>query len=135
MASPLSGLLPVPYGFLHEVGELYGPLQRLLPSDGTAGDEGQPLYAKGVEQVPLRPDHVPDRDHRKAHPVGSPRAWFCGGWSGAARAASDDIRADDEVLVGVQGKPWPDHRVPPTAASIRFGGASRGVRVSCQGVD
>src|SRR5215203_3718494 len=102
---PIS-LIPSPCGphgdsLLHEVGELYGPLQRLLPSDRTAGHEGQPLYAKGVEQAPLHPDHVPDRDHREAHTVGSPRTWFCGGGTGAARAACDDVRADDEVLFGV----------------------------------
>src|SRR5215212_3392985 len=85
---------------LYEVGELYGPLQRLLPSDGTAGDEGQPLYAEGVEQAPLRPNHVPDRDDGKAHRVGSPRAWLCGGRTCAARAATDEVRADDEVLLG-----------------------------------
>ena len=33
------------------------------------------------------------------------------------------------------GKPRPDHGVPPAAASVRFGGASRGVRVSGEGVD
>src|SRR5215203_4858077 len=123
------------YGLLHEVGELYGPLQRLLSTDGTAGNEGQPSHAKGVEQPPLRPDHVPDRDHGKAHPVGSPRAWFCGGRTGAARAASEDVRAHDEVLFGVYGEPWPNHWVPPTAASVPFGEASCGMRVSCQGVD
>ena len=34
-----------------------------------------------------------------------------------------------------KGQPWPDHGVPPAAASVPFGGASRGVRVSGQGVN
>src|SRR5918998_3559745 len=76
------------YGFLHKVGVLHGPLQSLLTSDGTADDEGQPPYAEDVEQAPLRPDHVPDRDDGEAHPVGSPRPRFYGGRTGTARATS-----------------------------------------------
>src|SRR5918999_409818 len=65
----------------------------------------------------------------------APRPRFCGCRTGAARAASEDVRADDKVLTCVQDAPWPYHRVPPPSAPVSFGGASRGVRVSGQRVD
>ena len=123
------------HGFLHEIRKLDGPLQRLLTADGASRHEGEPPHAKGVEQAFLRPYHVPDRDHREAHPVGPARARLDRRRSGAARAAPEHVGADDEVLLGVDGEPRPDHRAPPAAASVLLGGTSRGVRVPGEGVD
>src|SRR5215211_1149700 len=115
------------HDLLHKVGEFDGPFERLLSTDGTASHQMQPLYAEGLEELSLRPYHVPDRDHGKAHPVGSPRARLAGGRTGAAGATSQDVGADDEVLLGVYGQPGPYHRVPPASSPVFLGRGSRGV--------
>ena len=47
------------------VGVLHGPLERLHAAERATGDGGQPVDTELVQQGPLRPNHVRDRDHRK----------------------------------------------------------------------
>src|SRR5215218_10947896 len=107
------------HGHLYEVRELDGPLQRLLAADGTTRHEGEPPDTKGIEQAFLGPHHIPDGDHGKTHPVGTPATGRQGCRARAARATPEHVGADHEVSFGVDSTPRPDHGVPPAAAFVR----------------
>ena len=82
---------------------------------------------------PLDCDLVLHGDDREAGPVRasvrSPRARPCG-----ALAAPEHVRADDEVAVGVDRRPGPDDRTPPSRARMSGLDRTAHVRVTAQGV-
>ena len=72
--------------------------------------------AEAVEQHRLGADHVPDGHQGEVEPVGAcPVAGIDGGRAGGAHARADDVGADDEVAVGVDGLARPHQGLPPAA--------------------
>ena len=53
------------------VAVLNGPLERLHTAKRPSGDAGEPRDAELVEECPLGPHHVGDRDDGEIGPVGS----------------------------------------------------------------
>src|SRR5262249_47358503 len=49
--------------------------------------------------------------------VGKSRRGVCGRWSGGSPTAAEQVRADDEEPVGIEGLPGADHSVPPAQAT------------------
>jgi hypothetical protein len=68
-----------------------------------------------VDQQLLRLDHVADGDDREMQAVGlaGRRIDFLG--ADGAHAAAQEVRADDEILVGVERLAGTDDIVPPAA--------------------
>ncbi len=83
--------------------------------------------AEAFDQAPLGRNDVADRDQGKAHRVGAAGERIEGGWSGAALAAAEDIGADDEGPVGVQGETGTDEGLPPAAFATGPAIAGQGV--------
>ena len=95
------------------IGIARGPLQNLHAAHRAAGDAKERLDAKVVEQQGLRPHHVGDGDDRKVEPERVAGLRVDRRRAGGAHAAAEDIRADDEESVGVEGPAGTDHRFPP----------------------
>ena len=104
-----------------------GPFQGLHSSHGTAGDGEQFLDSQRIDQHLLQADNIGDRDGRKAHAPGTPGLGIDGAWTGGAPAAAQDVGADDEILIGIEGLAGSDHTGPPAAFA-------RGVRVAGKSV-
>ena len=101
------------YGRDHAFGIARGPLQRLHAAHRSAGDAKQLLDAQRIEQHGLGAHHVADGDQRKGKAVRFARRGIDFGRSARAHAAADDIGADDEEAVGVDGLAGPHHGFPP----------------------
>ena len=89
------------------------PLQHLHAAHRAAGDAENFLDAERIEQHRLRAHHVADGDDGKVEAVRLAGRRIDFGRPRRAHAAADDIGADDEEAVGVDGLARPDHRVPP----------------------
>ena len=89
------------------------PLQHLHPAHRSAGDAEQPLDAEFVEQHGLRAHHVAHGDQRKRQAIRLPGCGVDLGRPDRAHAAADDVGADDEEAVGVDGLARPHHGFPP----------------------
>ncbi len=102
----------------HALWIAHHPLQRLHPAHRAADHRAQFVDPKVVDQHPLRVDHVLDGDNGKRQGVRSPCLRIRARGAGGAFAATDDVRADHEVLIRVEGVPGPDHHVPPPGAFV-----------------
>ncbi len=78
-----------------------GPGQRHVPAQRPADHGQQPLDAQVVDQPPLHLDDVADGDQREIGAVGAAGGRVDAVGPGRAAAAAQDVRADDEVAVGV----------------------------------
>jgi len=110
------------------------PLQSLHPAHGAAGDGQEALDAQRTHQQLLSTNHVGHGHDGKAEAVRP-----TGGRIGAARAAgaataADHIRADHEVLVGIEGSTGAHHHIPPAGLAVALVVAG-GVSVTGQGVE
>ena len=109
------------------------PLKGLHPTHGGADDGEQGLDPQGLHQHGLGPDHVGDGDHREGQAPGRAGRRIAGAGARRAHAAAQDIGADDEEAIGVQGQAAPHHPGPPARlARHRVGGGQ--VLVAGQGV-
>ena len=88
-----------------------------------------------VDEQSLGLDHVGDGDHGERQPVGLAGARVDRRRAGAAAAAADDVRADDEVLVGVERLAGADGFVPPAGLRVARGVLPGDVRVAGQRVE
>ena len=99
------------------VGKVHGPLQGAHAAHRAADDRVPGLDAEFDGEGALDGDLVLHGDDRKTGPVGasvpSPRAR-----PGRALAATEHVRADDEVAVGVDRRPRADDRAPPSRARM-----------------
>jgi hypothetical protein len=73
----------------------------------------QLLYAEVVQQSELRAYHVLHCENRKSSRISLAVGGVDGRWSSRAVAASDNIRADDKVLVCVQRLSGTNEFLPP----------------------
>ena len=89
------------------------PLQHLHAAERAAGDREQRLDAELVEQHRLGAHHVAHGDHRQVEAVDAVGRRVGRGRAGGAHAAADDVGADDEIAVGVDGAAGTDHQAPP----------------------
>ena len=111
-----------------------GPFQHLHAAHGAAGHTEQLVDAQMVDQLDLGAHHVADRHHGKVQPVGLAGRRVEAGRPGRAIARADDIAADDEEAVGVEGLARPDAIVPPAelvGVAVEIAG---GVRAAAQRV-
>ena len=105
-------------GVIDHVGVKLREGEREHAAHAAAGDGVEFLDAEEVQERTLGAAHVVDGDDGKIHGVR-----FAGGGIGRARAggtfaAAEDVGADDEVAVGIEGEAGPDHEVPPAGAAI-----------------
>ncbi len=91
------------------------PLQHLHAAHGAADTEEQVADAEPIEQHRLGADHVADGHQGEVEPVGPARRRVDGGRTRRAHAGADDVGADDEVAVGVDGLARPHQGLPPAA--------------------
>ena len=97
-------------------------------------DRQQALDTQMVDQQLLRPHHVGHGHEREtSSPYSLPVAGIDAAGPAAPLAAPDDVRADDEVLVGVEALARADHRLPP-ARLVFARVVAGGVGVAGQGV-
>ena len=66
-----------------------------------------------VEEHRLRPNHVADRHQGEIEPVGAAGLGVDRGRAGRAHARANDVRADDEVAVGIHRLAGADQGLPP----------------------
>ena len=85
-----------------------------------------------IDQHFLEAHHVADGDDRELHRVGAAGRGVDRAGARRAAAAAEDVRAEDEVFVGVEGFAGADHVVPP--AGLAFVADAGGVRVAGEGV-
>ncbi len=111
------------------------PLQSLLPADGTSDDRFELSHPEVIQEPLLRPHHIPDGDDREPHPIRASRFGVDRSRACTPGATTEYVGADDEVLVGVDGAPRPDHRIPPAAPLVRLGDPPGAVRVARERVD
>ena len=90
-----------------------GPLQHLHAAHRSADHAEQRLDPEPVEQHGLRAHHVGDGDDGKIQPPGLAGGRIGRGRTGRSHAAADHVRADDEVLVGIERTAGTDHDFPP----------------------
>ena len=84
-----------------------GPLQRLHAAHRAADHAEQRVDAEPVDQHGLRAHHVGNGDDRKIQPPQLAGGGIGRGRAGRAHAAADHVRADDEIVVGVERRPGP----------------------------
>ena len=90
-----------------------GEGQRLHPAHRSADHAVQLLDPQRIKDAHLRPHHVADGDHWKAHGIGL-AIGAKAGRPGRAIAAAQHIGADHEEPVGIDRLARPDHPHPPT---------------------
>ena len=96
-----------------------GPLQHLHSTHRSADDSEQPVDPEMFNQALLGADHVPNGNRRK---FGAPRLvghcpirqFAVAERAGAAHAAAEDIRTDDEEAIRIDRQFRTDHRIPPS---------------------
>ncbi|GIR46316.1 MAG: hypothetical protein CM15mP55_2920 [Hyphomicrobiales bacterium] len=91
------------------------PLQNLHAAHRSANDAKQIRYLQPVKQNILRAYHVAYGDDRKVEAIGRAVGALAGRAGGTCTAAND-ILADDEISVRVDGFAGADHIVPPAGA-------------------
>ncbi len=84
-------------------------------------------------QLALQANHIGDGDEWEIHAERLAGRGVRGAGTGGAAAAAQNVRADNEVLVGVEGLARPDHVFPPTGASVVVTDAG-GVSVAREGM-
>ena len=113
-----------------------GPLKDLHPAHAAADDAEQALDAEMLDEAGLGADHVADRDRGE---LGSPGltarrlARLEGLRPARSHAAAEDVRADNEVAVRVDGTPGAHDALPPPGAA-RDRVRSRDILIPGQGV-
>ena len=95
------------------VGEEGRPGQRLHAPHRPTDHRRQPRHAQMVEQQGLRPHHVGDGQHRKAHRKRIARRRIDARWAARPHAAADHIGADDEMARRVDRLALAHHPPPP----------------------
>ena len=98
------------------VGVADRPLERLHSPERATGHRCEPLDPELVQERALGPDHVRDGDHREVGAIRPARGRIERRGSRGAAAPAEQVRGDDEVLVGVEGLAGADHPVPPAEA-------------------
>ena len=101
------------HGAEHPLRKGRSPLQDLHAAHRAAGDAEQLVNAEMVHQHGLGAHHVGNGHHRQVEPPGLARFRIDRGGTGAAHAAADHIRADDEIAVGIDRLAGTDHGLPP----------------------
>ncbi len=91
------------------------PLQYLHAAHGAADNAEKVLDAEAVEQHRLGAHHVGDGDDGEGEAVGLAGRGVDFLRPGRAHAAADDVLADDEKAVRVDGQAGADHERPPAA--------------------
>ena len=97
----------------HALGIGRRPLQRLHPAHRAADHRQQFFDSQGIDQHGLRPHHVAHGDQREMQPEGLAGRRIDFGGAGRAHAAANDIGADHEEAVGVDGLARSHHGRPP----------------------
>ena len=103
---------------VHRVGIGDRPFEHLHPAHRPADDREQFLYSEPVDQRLLGAHHVAHGDDGEVQIVGFPGIGVDRTRTGRAGTAADDVRADHEVLVGVDVLARTDHRIPPAGFAV-----------------
>ena len=105
------------------------PLHRLKAAHRAAQDAVEFLDAETVGEFLLCVHHVADGDGGEGTPVGLARARVHARGAGSALAAAQDVAADHEEAVRVDGFAGSDEFVPPAGLLVVFGVPAGGMRV------
>ena len=99
----------------------------------SAHDRAKPADAQVIDQPPLHIDDVAHGDDGKIGGVGAAGFGIDAVRPGGAAATAQNVRADDEVAIGVDGLARPDDNVPPAGivglvvlGDVRIAGQGRG---------
>ena len=120
-------------GSRHRIGVRHSPFQRLHPAHGSTRDGEQPRNPQMIDEHLLQPNHVPRRDYGKLQRVRTARSRIDRGGTRRAAASAQDVRAQHEVFVGVEGLAGTDHVVPPSGLAALMANTG-GVRIAGKGV-
>ena len=102
------------HGREHPLGMARRPFQRLHAAHRAAQNTKQTVDAKMVDQQGLRTHHIADGQHRKICAIGARAIGLLALRPGRARATADDVRANNEISIGVDNFASADEVNPPT---------------------
>jgi hypothetical protein len=119
-------------GASHALREACGPGQYLVASDRAADDRQQLFDAEMIQQSALHLNHVANGDGWKIAAVRPSGRRVEAAGSRRAATPAEEVRADHEVLVGIDRLAGTDHDVPP--ARIILGVVSGHVGVAAEGM-
>ncbi len=106
-------------------GTAHRPLQDLHAAHRAADHAKQLINAEAIDELLLRADNVGNGDGRETESIGLAGLRIVRRRSGRAHTSADDIRADDEEAVGIEGEFRADHARPPAwllGCRMRVGG-------------
>ena len=114
----------------HPVGEDARPLQHLHATHRTADHRMPAAHAEVVGEPGLGAHHVADGHDGEPAAVGPPVVGVRRGGPGRALAPAEDVAADHEEAVGVDGEARTHATLPPTRRRMTLVGIARGMAVA-----
>ena len=115
-----------------EGGVFNSPLQDLHPAHRAAHDGVERGEAEMVAQQSIRPHHVANGHKGEGESEGPPGLRVGRGGAAGALAAAEDVGANDEEMVRVDGLGGADEVVPPTGLGVGQGMDARAMVVAAE---
>jgi hypothetical protein len=106
------------HGAVGELGIKLGEGECEHAAHAGTGDSVEFFDPQMRKERALGADHVVDGDHGEGHGVKLAGGGINGAGTGRALAAAEDVGADDEKAVGVEGESRAHHEIPPAGAAV-----------------